>query len=177
MTPKVVDIFRRLWISMNPSSSLIKKSHYRSAKNDLSNESPHHRQLSLYAWIAAGGVAGTFARFELANLIPTQRGSIPWATLMANTIGSFILGALLELLIQSGRDIGLRRRIRLLIGTGFCGSLTTFSTFATETDLLIRGGHWGNALIYLLITTALGLTAVALGIEVASRIKMRGGRR
>ncbi len=148
---------------------IAKKSHYRFARADRSKASPHHKQLNLYLWVGLGGIFGTFARYEIALATPAHEGSIPWATFAVNVAGSFILGALIETLIRSGRDIGLRRRMRLLIGTGFCGSLTTISTFATETDLLIKGDHLATAVLYLALTTAFGLDAAVVGIKVTAK--------
>ena len=116
---------------------------------------------------------GTYARYELSQIIIAGKGKIPWATLIVNVVGSFVLGALLELLVRSGKDIGLRRRVRLLVGTGFCGSLTTFSTFATETDLLIKGNHLSVAFAYLVLTTTFGIVAAVLGIKVATIMPSR----
>ena len=152
-------------------------SHLRLTKADRQQNLPHHKQFNLYLWIAIGGVLGTYARYELSLIITAGKGAIPWATFIVNVVGSFILGALLELLVRSGKDMGLRRRIRLLVGTGFCGSLTTFSTFATETDLLVKGGHLGVADIYLVLTTTFGLLAAVVGIRVATmQLRRAGGK-
>ena len=89
-------------------------------------------------------------------------------TFVANLLGSFVLGLLLEALARAGDDTGRRRRARLLLGTGFCGGLTTYSTFAVESDLLVRDGHGGLAAAYLAGTVVTGLVAAVLGIAVAA---------
>ncbi|MBV9487765.1 MAG: fluoride efflux transporter CrcB [Frankiaceae bacterium] len=116
-----------------------------------------------------GGVAGTAARYGLGRWLPTGSG-FPWGTFTANLLGSFILGALLQQLSRRGADTGGRHRIRLLVGTGFCGGLTTYSTYAVETDLLFRDHRAGLALVYLLATVWAGLIVVAAGIAASDRV-------
>ncbi len=138
------------------------------SERDIQRSNPHHLQANLYLPIAVGGVIGTTARYEMALLLPTTKGHFPFATLIVNIFGSFVLGLLLESLSTSQSDVGLSRRLRLLIGTGFCGSLTTFSTFATEADLLIKSHDVTLALAYLAVTILAGLLATTFGIKVAN---------
>lgn len=103
--------------------------------------------------IGIGGFAGAALRHALAQELPVQGH---WATLVANVGGAFLLG----LLLSEGH---LRRLLspetRLLVGTGFCSSLTTYSTFALETTELDAG----LALVYVVLTYALGFGAILLG--------------
>ena len=129
---------------------------------------PLHLRLDAVLLVAAGGMVGTLARYGLAELDPTPSGHWPWATFGANLAGAFVLGLLLELLARSGPDHGGRQRIRLLLGTGFCGALTTFSTLAVETDLLVHDHHPGVAAGYLAATAFAGLVATVAGIAVGA---------
>jgi CrcB protein len=82
------------------------------------------------ALIAVGGFAGAVGRHGLAVGLT---GAFPWGTLVANTLGAFLLGVVLyeKRLVEY-----LSPETRLLVGTGFCSSFTTYSTFAAETATL-----------------------------------------
>jgi fluoride exporter len=118
--------------------------------------------------VAAGGFVGTAARYGLTLLEPARSGTWPWPTFIANLAGAFVLGALLQGLARSGPDAGWRQRIRLLLGTGFCGALTTYSTLATEADLLVRSHDRWLALGYLGTTLVGGLVATVGGVAAAT---------
>lgn len=122
--------------------------------------------------VGLGGAVGTALRYALSRWLPTG-GGFPWGTLLANLLGALILGVLLEVLARQGSDAGRRRRARLLIGTGFCGGLTTYSTFAVEADLLIRAHRDGLAATYAVVSIVAGVAVVGLGIAVAARIHRR----
>ena len=117
--------------------------------------------------VAVGGFAGTLARYGLELAGPAHTAAWPWGTFAANLAGAFVLGVLLDALTRSGPDTGRRRQARLLGGTGFCGGLTTYSTFAVEADLLVRAHRPGLAAAYLLVTLAAGLMATGVGVAVA----------
>ena len=97
------------------------------------------------AAVAAGGALGAVARFLVAVWIRPAPGTIPWATLSVNVAGSLVLAGLAALTL-SGRP--LQGPAALLVGTGFCGALTTFSTFSVEAVALARAGHVGVAATY-----------------------------
>jgi CrcB protein len=121
------------------------------------------------ALVLVGGIAGTAARYGLARWLPAGTG-FPWGTFIANLAGAAVLGGLLQQLSRRGGDTGGRRRVRLLIGTGFCGGLTTYSTFAVETDLLFRAHRGGLGILYLLATVWAGLLVAGIGIAVSDRL-------
>lgn len=120
------------------------------------------------ALVFVGGFVGTLVRYGLAQLEPTPPRGWPWGTFVANIVGAFILGGLLEWLARAGSDNGWRQRARLLIGTGFCGAVTTYSTLAVEADLLYRTHDEALAVGYLAASLALGLLATIVGIAVAT---------
>ena len=120
------------------------------------------------ALVALGGVVGTAARYGFSRAFPTPSGGWPWATFTVNLAGAFVLGALLEALARSDATVPRQRRIRLLAGTGFCGSLTTCSTFAVEIDLLVRDHAAATAFAYLVASLVAGIAVTAAGIAAAT---------
>lgn len=105
--------------------------------------------------VLAGGVAGTALREVLTLLIPDADG-IPVAILAINVGGAFLLGLLVTALATRGPDVGRRRDLRLLAGTGFCGGFTTYSALAAGVAALTSDGRVGAAAAYLLATLLLG---------------------
>ena len=119
------------------------------------------------ALVAAGGAAGTAARIGVGEALPVHPGQWPWATFAVNLAGAFLLGVLLEAI---GRGAG-GTRLRLLLGTGFCGAFTTYSALAAETDGLLRAGRPGLAAGYALGSVAAGLLTAAAGVVLAARVR------
>ena len=123
-------------------------------------------QADVLAVIALGGVVGATARFKLAEAMPTHVGQFPWATFWTNTVGSFLLGFLLVLLLERFPPT---RLVRPFLATGILGALTTMSTYQVETALLVRDGHTGTAVVYSLGSLAVGLGVAYLGV-IAGRL-------
>ncbi|MBD0859605.1 fluoride efflux transporter CrcB [Gordonia sp. zg691] len=134
------------------------------------DERPLHLRVHALAWVFAGGLIGTGVRYWAEAAFPAQHGHWPWATFGVNVAGAFILGALLELLARLGHDEGWRQRVRLFGGTGICGALTTYSTFALEISELTRASAVVTASSYAIVSVVLGLAAAACGIALASRV-------
>ena len=140
---------------------------------------PHRRPRSARAdprvllAIAIGGMGGATARYELATALPTRAGGFPWATFWTNVSGSFVLGVLLVLLLERFPP---NRYARPFLATGFLGAYTTFSTFSVETDLLVKDGHVGLAVLYVAASLVAGLTAAWLGIRLTRSASRASGR-
>lgn len=121
---------------------------------------PHAKILERHRVVAVfvGGAVGTLLRAGLLELAPVEAGRWPWPTFIANVLGCLALGFLLAHLHVNG---GSARRVALL-GTGFCGGLTTFSTFQMEIYELIDGGSAALAAAYGAASIALGFVAVSV---------------
>jgi CrcB protein len=116
--------------------------------------------LGVMASIAVGGAAGTLLREAIDRALPETPSGFPWATLAVNVSGSLIIGIVVVAALERAAP---SRYVRPLLGTGFCGGLTTFSTFAVEADRLIRGGNVGLAIAYVVVSLVAGLLAVTAG--------------
>jgi len=108
--------------------------------------------------IAVGGFVGAALRHAVAVALPA--GTLPWGTLAANVLGSFALGVLLYEAHLAGV---LSAETRLVIGTGFLSSFTTYSTFAVETAGLAPQLAVANVVM----NYVLGFTAILGGRWVA----------
>lgn len=127
--------------------------------------------LSAFAAVGVGGVVGCWLRWWLALRFNTLFPNLPLGTLAANLIGGYIIGVALGVVTTSG----LSPQARLFLMTGFCGGLTTFSTFSAETySALARGqiawafGEIGVHVAGSLLATALGVLTVRLFSETAA---------
>ena len=127
-------------------------------------------QPDVLAAIAAGGALGAPARYEVAQIIHVAKDSFPWATFWTNVSGSFALGLLLILVSERFPPT---RYVRPFFATGFLGAFTTFSTFAVETDLLVKDGHAAIGLAYALCSLAAGFSAVWAGIALGRLVPVR----
>lgn len=129
---------------------------------------PMHLTPAALGLVAAGGMAGTAARYAVTLLVPSRDGW-PLGTLSVNLVGAFVLGLIIEALARRGPDGGTRRRVRLIVGTGFCGAFTTYSALAVDIDLLLRTGRAITAIAYALTTVVAGFLVCSLGIWIAAR--------
>jgi len=111
-----------------------------------------------------GGAVGAVARYLVARVAAASLGpAFPYGTLTVNLVGSLILGLLAGFAI--GR-VTVPAPIRLLVGVGFCGSFTTFSTFAVET---LTQQSLRLAIVNLVVNNAASIGAAAIGLSVGMR--------
>ena len=120
--------------------------------------------------ILAGGAAGALVRAGAAEALPHTAGEWPWATFGVNLAGAALLAWLTTRL---GEMVAPTRYWRLLLGTGFCGALTTFSTFQVETIQLADHGHASLALAYVTASLAAGMVLAAAATVAARRRRYR----
>lgn len=109
--------------------------------------------------VAVGGALGAVLR-HLASVSLAGRGRIPWGVLVVNVVGSFIAGLALGLPLDP--------TAKLIVLTGFCGGLTTFSTLSVDTLQLILDGKRRAAAVSVALNVALGLAAVLAGLALAT---------
>ncbi|HEY3873598.1 MAG TPA: CrcB family protein [Actinocrinis sp.] len=117
--------------------------------------------------IALGGAVGGLARYLIGRAAPTAHGGFPVATFGINVSGSFLLCLLVVLILEVWPPTTL---VRPLLGVGFCGAYTTFSTWMVDTDRLIADRHYGTAALYLFGSLAAGLAAGSLGFTAGRAI-------
>ena len=110
-----------------------------------------------------GGFFGAISRYALGEWIHTNNG-FPLGTLLINLIGCFLLGWFLTFVNQRTK---VNPNLILLIGTGFIGSFTTFSTFSVETITLFEQGLLFLGLLYCLSSIIFGLLLSYLGYKLA----------
>jgi CrcB protein len=121
--------------------------------------------VTFLAVVAAGG-GGALARYLVDGAVQTRVGGVfPWGTFVINVTGSLLLGVVVGLALYQG----LPEAERTILGTGFCGAYTTYSTFSFETMRLVEDGARRSALLNVLASTACGLLAAGAGLALAAR--------
>jgi fluoride exporter len=121
------------------------------------------------AAIFAGGMVGALLRAALEQTAGAAPGSWPWVTFAVNVAGAFVLGYVVTRLQER---LPLSAYRRPLLGTGFCGALTTFSTMQLELLEMIDAERWGLAAGYAVVSVAAGLAAVAVATALARRVRV-----
>ena len=114
--------------------------------------------------VALGAAAGAPARWWLDQHVRRRAGDeFPWGTLLINVVGSLVLGVVLG--ATAG---GSTAQVVALVGTGFCGGFTTFSSFGFETVRLAEDGAFVEATLNVVVGVAVGLAAAAAGWALGS---------
>jgi CrcB protein len=125
-------------------------------------------------WMMLAGGVGTLTRFWVGQWFSTYAWArtFPYATMFINVTGSFILGAAFVLIRQ--RLPPAYSDWFLVVGTGFCGGYTTFSTFELETYQMIDLGSWKQAGYNVLGSVLAGFVGVVLGVSLVKAVWPRG---
>lgn len=121
-----------------------------------------------YLWTSLGGIVGVNLRYFMSRIITRFSGmAFPYGTLVINITGSLILGFFLT---WATERVLLDPKWRLLVAIGFCGSYTTFSSYAFETMAYFEQGHWALFASNILANNVLCLAAVLAGAMLARAI-------
>jgi fluoride exporter len=121
----------------------------------------------LWLWVGGAAAAGAMLRYGtdqvVAARIMARRGTVfPWGTFLVNIVGSFVLGAVAGLVANAGFNL----EWRTVVGVGFAGGLTTFSTWTYETVRLLESGSLREAGANVFVSLAVGLAAASLGYAI-----------
>lgn len=104
--------------------------------------------------VALGGGLGSVARHYT---IAAFSGGFPYGTLIVNVLGSFIIGALMEIMALKWQ---VSQEVRAFLVTGFLGGFTTFSAFSFDVLKLVETNQYLQAILYVFLSVALSLTAI-----------------
>ncbi|MFF2143480.1 fluoride efflux transporter CrcB [Kitasatospora sp. NPDC058190] len=117
--------------------------------------------------VVAGAVVGAPLRYLTDRAVQSRHDSVfPWGTFTVNVFGCLVLGLLAGAVAAGAAS----SHVQLLVGTGFCGALTTYSTFSYETLRLAESGAVRYAVANVAGSLAAGLAAVYAGAELASAL-------
>ena len=118
-----------------------------------------------YLWVSVGSLFGANLRYFVSRFAAKLVSpNFPYGTLIINISGSFVLGLFL---IWTTERVLADARWRWLIAVGFCGSYTTFSSYAFETIAYFEQGHWSLFALNVLTNNLLCLAAVLVGAALA----------
>jgi CrcB protein len=113
--------------------------------------------------VALGAAVGAPLRYLLDRTVQSRHDSaVPWGTLTVNVVGCLVLGVLVGLPVPAP--------LAALLGTGFCGALTTYSTFGYETLRLLQNRTYTLAVLNVVVSLVAGLGAAYLGITAAAAL-------
>ncbi|MET8814282.1 MULTISPECIES: fluoride efflux transporter CrcB [unclassified Streptomyces] len=117
--------------------------------------------------VIVGGMAGAPLRYLTDRFVQKRHDAVfPWGTFTVNVIGCFILGLLTGAVVAGAAS----SNVQLLLGTGLCGALTTYSTFSFETLRLAEDGARFLAAANVVASLVAGLGAAFVGTAVAEAI-------
>lgn len=118
-------------------------------------------------WVVLGAAVGAPLRYLTDRFVQARHDSVfPWGTWTVNVVGSFLMG-----LLAAGWSVGgVSEGVVTGLGTGFCGALTTYSTFGYETVRLAQEGLRGFAVANIVSSVVTGLGAATAGAALALAI-------
>jgi CrcB protein len=117
--------------------------------------------------VVLGAAVGAPLRYLTDLAVQSVHDSVmPWGTFAVNVAGSFVLGVVAAAVAAGG----LPPSASALVGTGFCGALTTFSTFGYETVRALRDGSGLTALGNVVLSLAAGLTVFVVGWQLGTAL-------
>lgn len=117
--------------------------------------------------VIAGGMVGAPLRYLTDRAVQSRHATVfPWGTFTVNVVGCLILGTLAGAAAAGAAS----SHLQLLLGTGLCGALTTYSTFSYETLRLAEGGARFYAAVNVIASVVAGLGAVFVGVSVAEAL-------
>jgi len=121
-----------------------------------------------YVWVALGGALGSMARYAFGVYAGRWLGTaFPWATLLINIGGSFLIGVLAESFALRW-DASQSTRVFLVVG--ICGGYTTFSTFSLDVITLVNRGATLAAGLYVVASVACALAALYAGLHLVRNL-------
>lgn len=113
--------------------------------------------LKMILVVALGGAIGSVARFLMMSGIGHfWKSQFPLSTFIVNVLGSFVIGALLEIMMQHGN---FHMALRAFLVVGVLGGFTTFSSFSLDAGLLIQKGEWITASLYMIGSVVVSILA------------------
>jgi CrcB protein len=124
--------------------------------------------LTMIAWVAAGGALGSVARYlTMVGMGRLMGGAFPWGTLAVNILGSAVMGLLIEgMALKWNWD----QELRVFLTVGILGGFTTFSTFSMDVALLAERGEFLNAALYIAGSVILSVLALFAAMFLARQV-------
>ena len=114
--------------------------------------------------VGLGSFIGGAGRYLISVAMKGVAGGFPWATMLVNLLGSFMIGLFTSYLNKSVSDGGI---LALFLTYGICGGFTTFSTFSRESLVMLQGGNYLGVMCYIGASVVFGILLAACGYMLA----------